>query len=107
MMRRRVWAPSDANPADNRAPEPQGSQTPSAPPLPDVFIRDEIEVRPVRAVGLGRHVWIAKVQPWEQKHPIWMAVASRDQMIDWWGRAPNPRTPPPFGKQSRRLDKYR
>jgi hypothetical protein len=104
-MRRRVWTPTSANEADNRAPEPQGAQP--MPPLdePYALARNGIEVRAVRAVGLGRHVWIAKAQPWEQKHPIWMGVASRDQMIGWWNYTSDPRKPPPFGKLSRRLDK--
>lgn len=101
---RRVWEPTSANEASNRAPEPQGAQP---MPDPDVLVRDGIEARAVRAVGLGRHVWIAKAQPWEQKHPIWMGVASRDQMIGWWSHAPDARKPPPFGKLCRRLDKYR
>ena len=88
---RRAWQPD----AENRPPTDtaQGAQAPA-----DAYARDGIEVRAVRAVGPWRSVWIAKLQPWGRKRPVWMAIGTPAEMREWWAAGSDIRRAPVFAQ---------
>ena len=111
---RRVWEPTSANEQSNRPADAPGCtdiryrldgfhedvspREQSASNVDPVYVRAGIEIRAVRSIGLGRLMWIAKRQPWEGKHSVWMALATNAEMRDWLAATLDPATPPTFAQ---------